>query len=121
MSERKKRKRMTLPKKAEDIHQIVQEVEESHAHDHHHHHHHHHAGDLDELLLVLELLIDSINANVNNLSSRVTQNSYEIARLYKILSYLVKAIATEDPAEKKQILEKAIDLLSATQPIPERS
>ncbi|MCE4608983.1 MAG: hypothetical protein F7C36_01200 [Desulfurococcales archaeon] len=120
MSERKKRKRMTLPKKAEDIHQIVQEVEESHAHDHHHHHHHH-AGDLDELLLVLELLIDSINANVNNLSSRVTQNSYEIARLYKILSYLVKAIATEDPAEKKQILEKAIDLLSATHPIPERS
>ncbi len=119
MSERKKHKRMTLPKKAEDIHQIVQEVEESHAHDHHHHHHH--AGDLDELLLVLELLIDSINANVNNLSSRVTQNSYEIARLYKILSYLVKAIATEDPIEKKQFLEKTIDLLSATQPTPKKN
>ncbi len=101
---------MTLPKKADDLQKIVEEVEESHPHDHHHHHHHH--GEIDELLLVLELLVDSINANVNTLSSRVTQNSYEIARLYKILAYLVKALASDSDEEKEKHLQEAAKLLA---------
>jgi len=108
---RKRRERMTLPKKKDDIEKIVREVEESHAHDHHHHHHHHHHGELDELLAVLELLIDSMKASIDTLDARVSRNSYEIARLYKILGHLVAYLARGEDARKH--LEEAIRLLAS--------
>ncbi|MCE4627937.1 MAG: hypothetical protein F7C34_02145 [Desulfurococcales archaeon] len=106
---KKRKKRLTLPKKKDDIQKIVEEVEETHAHEHHHHHHHH--GEVDELLAVLELLIDSLNANINTLSSRVSRNSYEIARIYKILGHLVAYLASEGE-ERVEHLRSALRLLS---------
>lgn len=107
---KKRKKRLTLPKKKDDIQKIVEEVEETHAHEHHHHHHHHH-GEVDELLAVLELLVDSLNANINTLSSRVSRNSYEIARIYKILGHLVAYLASEGE-ERVEHLRSAIRLLA---------
>jgi len=107
---KRKRKRMTLPKKKEDIEKIVEEVQSSHAHEEHHHHHHH--GEVDELLAVLELLIDSLNANIETLNSRVSRNSYEIAKIYKILGYIVAYLASKNSDEAKQYLKEALNLLS---------
>ncbi|MCE4624671.1 MAG: hypothetical protein F7C35_02245 [Desulfurococcales archaeon] len=112
MAEKKRKKRMTLPKKKEDIEKIVDEIhsEEAHAHEHHHHHHHH--AEIDELLTVLELLIDSLNANIETLNSRVSRNSYEIARLYKILGHIVGYLASDSAEDKRRHLESALSLLT---------
>ncbi len=109
--EKKKRRRMSLPKKKEDIEKIVEEINEAHGHDHHHHHHHHH-GEIDELLTVFELLIDSMNAQIETLNSRVSRNSLEIARLYKIIGHLLAYIASDEDDEKRLHLERALSLLS---------
>jgi chromosome segregation ATPase len=119
---RKKRKsRMTLPKKKEDLEKIVEEVQQAEAHDHHHHHHHHHAGEIDELLTVLELLVDSLNAQIETLQSRVSRNSYEIARLYKILGHILSYLVASDEKEKLMHLEEALSLLSPRKSLKETS
>ena len=115
-------RRMTLPKKKEDIEKIVEEVQSSHAHEHdHHHHHHHHHAELDELLTVLELLLDSVNANVDALSSRVSRNSLEIARIYKILGHIVAYLAATSEEQKRQHLEAAIAELGVRKTIASAS
>ncbi len=115
--ERRRRKsRMTLPKKREDLDKVVSEVAERHAHEHHghEHHHHHHHGDLDELLTVMELLLDSINANVKVLETNAKLHAREISRLYKILALLVRAcLVAETDEEKARILEEALEELRA--------
>ncbi len=112
--EKKRRKsRMTLPKKKDDIQKVVEEVAERHAHEHeHHHHHHHHHGDLDELLTVIELLIDSMNATIRTLETRTRQHSREIANLYRILSKIVLAcLASENEEERRRHLVEALEIL----------
>lgn len=112
--ERKRRKsRMTLPKKREDLDKVVNEVAERHAHEHHgHEHHHHHHGDLDELLTVMELLLDSINANVKVLETNSKLHAREISRIYKVLALLVRAcLVAEDEEEKARVLQEALEEL----------
>jgi len=115
LAEGKKRKRMTLPKKREDLDKIVREVSETHAHDHgHEHHHHHHGGEFDELITVMELLIDSLNANMKVIQSDVKMQAREIANIYRVLAALVRAcFAARDEEEKRKYLEEALRLVSA--------
>lgn len=111
---RKRKARMTLPKTKDDLQAVIKEVEERTAHEHeHHHHHHHHGGELDELLIVLELLVDSLNASIETLKSRVSRNSMDIARLYKVVGLLVLALAARSEEEKKRHLEEALRVLGA--------
>jgi len=114
LAEGKRKKRMTLPKKREDLDKIVREVSESHAHDHeHHHHHHHHGGDFDELITVMELLLDSLNANMKVLQSDVRMQAREIANIYRVLAALVRACFTaKSDDEKKRYLEEALRLVA---------
>lgn len=116
MSEEKKRKRrMTLPKKREDIEKVVEEVSERHGHEHEHEHHHHHHGDVDELLTVIELLLDSTNATVKVLDSKVKQQASEIAILYRVLAKVVEAcLASEDEEARRKSLMEALEILGAT-------
>ncbi len=110
-SKRKRKSRMTLPKKREDLDKVVQEVSERH-HEHDHHHHHHHHGDIDELLTVIELLIDSLNANVKVLETNVKRQAGEIALIYRVLASIVKAcLAAESEEERKAALQEALRLL----------
>ena len=111
---KKKRKRMTLPKKKKDLEKVMKEVEERTAHEHEHHHHHHHGGELEELLVVLELLVDSLNASIETLKSRVSKNTMDIARLYKVVGLLVLALAAKSEEEKERHLKEALRVLGAT-------
>jgi hypothetical protein len=109
-TERKRRKkRMTLPKKKEDLEKIVEEVSESHAHEHHHHAV---GGEIDEILEVYEIFIDSLRANVSALEAQVRSQRLEIARLYKILSKIVEACFSEDEEAKKKALLEASAVIS---------
>ncbi len=105
---KRRRSRMTLPKSRSDLEKITEEVQQMHEEEHHHHHHH---GEIDEALLVIELLLDSLNATVNTLQTRVKQNGLEIARIYKILSYIIEALASENEEEKVEALRKARAIL----------
>ncbi len=102
-----------MPKKKEDLEKIVEEVEASHPHEHGHEHHHHHHGDVDEVLTVMELLIDSLNATVKNLETRLNQQSREIARIYRILAYIVESLAYNDNSKKAAALKKALDAIDS--------
>ena len=102
------RKRMTLPKKKEDLDKIIEEVESAHHHEHGHEHEHHHHHGLEETVEVLNLIVDSLNANVRNLENRVTNLTLEVARLYKILALLTQALAADSDDEKRRLLEEAL-------------
>ncbi len=115
MAENRKRKkmRMTMPKKKEDIEKVVEEVAERHGHEHEHHHHHH--GDLDELLTVIELLLDSTNATVKVLDSKVKHQAREIATIYKVLAKVVEACLTSESEEdRREKLLEALETLGVT-------
>ncbi len=119
MSEKKRKKRMTLPKKREDLDKVVEEVSERHAHEHDHHHHHHHHGDIDELITVMELLLDSLNANMKVIETNVKRQAHEIATIYKILAVLVRAcLAAESEEERRRLLEEALKTLGPLVEVP---
>ncbi|MEB2836635.1 MAG: hypothetical protein GSR80_001806 [Desulfurococcales archaeon] len=105
---KKRKKRMTLPKKREDLEKIVEEISETHPHEHHHHA----AEGLDEILEVYEIFIDSLRANVSSLEAQVKSQRLEIARLYRILSKIVEACFSEDEEEKKRALLEAEAVLA---------
>ncbi len=107
---KKRKKRMTLPKKREDLEKIVEEVSETHPHEHHHHHA---AEGLDEILEVYEIFIDSLRANVSSLEAQVKSQRLEIARLYRILSKIVEACFSEDEEERRKALLEAEAVLAA--------
>jgi hypothetical protein len=104
--EKKKRMRMTLPKKREDLEKVVEEVEATHPE-----HHHHHEEDVEEFLAAFEYLLDSLNANVKVLESTVKGHTMEIARIYKILAKIVEACFTDDVEKKKKALLEALSAL----------
>jgi len=112
LSERKRKKRMTLPKKKEDLEKIVEEVSETHEHEHHHHHHAAVEG-IDEILEVYEIFIDSLRASVNALEAQVKSQRMEIARLYRILSNVIEACFSEDEDRKREALKEALSLVAA--------
>jgi len=111
----KKRRRMTLPKKREDLEKVVQEVQESHAHGHHHdhghEHHHHHHVDIDEILYALDIQLTALTQRIRVLEDRVRRQQIEIATLYKILASLVEAIGAGDEEAKKKALTRALAVL----------
>lgn len=107
---RQRRKRMTLPKKKEDLEKIVDEVAATHEHEHHHHHHHH-GGDVEELITVFEILIDSLNANLKSLEATVQAQGAEIVRLYKILSKVVEACFEDDAERRRAALNEALAIV----------
>ncbi|BAN90687.1 hypothetical protein [Aeropyrum camini] len=107
------RRRMTLPKKKEDIEKIVEEVEREHhhEHEHHHHHHHHEESDLEIAIKVLEDLVDSLSARAKVLESRIDSHSIAIGTLYKVVAHLVEAITAEDDESKLASLRNALQEL----------
>ncbi|BAA80957.1 hypothetical protein APE_1948 [Aeropyrum pernix K1] len=107
------RKRMTLPKKKEDIEKIVEEVEREHhhEHEHHHHHHHHEESDLEIAVKVLEDLVDSLSARARVLESRLDSHSIAIGTLYRVVAHLVEAIATDDEESKLNSIKNALQEL----------
>jgi len=109
-SKSKRKMRMTLPKKREDLEKVMEEVEATHP-EHHHHHHHH--EDLGDFLAAFEYLLDSLSANVKVLESTVKNHSFEIAKIYKVLSKIVEACFSEDKERRKYALLEAIKLLGA--------
>lgn len=106
----KKKKRMTLPKKQKDIEKVVQEIEEREGHEHHHHHAH---GELDEIIAIVELLIDSLNVKMKEVEDKVRLQGNEITRIYKILSILVKYLALDNEEKKKTLIEEAEAILES--------
>ena len=112
---RKKRRRMTLPKKKEDIEKVVEEVQETHAHEHaHEHHHHHHHTELDELLYAIDLHLEALNQRVRVLEDRVRRQQIEIATLYKVLARVVEACLGEgSEEEKRKAVARALAVLRA--------
>lgn len=107
-----KRKRMTLPKKREDIERVMHEVEQTH---HHEHHHHHEEAGLGEVLTAFEYILDSINANVKVLEATVNRHTVELATLYKILSKIVEACFSENPEARDRALSEALKMLGGLQ------
>ncbi len=106
-----RKKRMTLPKKQQDIEKVVQEIEEREGGEHHHHHHSH--GDLDEIIAIVELLIDSLNVKMKELEDRVRLQSNEITRLYRVLALILRYLATDNESEKREIIRNAEKLLES--------
>jgi hypothetical protein len=108
LSKGKRKKRMTLPKKREDLEKIVDEVSQTHEHEHHHHH----AEELDEILQVYEIFIDSLRANVSSLEAQVRSQRSEISRLYRVLAKIVEACFSNDNEAKARALSEAANILA---------
>ena len=105
---------MELPKKREDLEKISEEVEAREAveeEEEYHEHHHHHGEELEDVVSVLELLVDSLNANYKNLESTVNIHSDEIVRLYRVLAKIVEACGSSNDKERNRLLKEAIELL----------
>lgn len=105
------RKRMELPKKREDLERISEEVEAREHSEFEEEHHHHHEEDVEDVVSVLELLVDSLNANYKSLESTVNIHSDEIIRIYKILAKIVEACGETDPSAREKSLREAVELL----------
>ncbi|MEB2793690.1 MAG: hypothetical protein G5Z42_02985 [Caldisphaeraceae archaeon] len=101
------RKRMELPKKKEDLNNIVEEVERTHGHEEEHEH-----NDIEDVVSVLELLVDSLNANIKSLDSTVKAQGKEIANIYKVLARIVDACTSDNDEEKVSALKEAISILN---------
>ncbi|MCE4605904.1 MAG: hypothetical protein F7B59_01035 [Desulfurococcales archaeon] len=106
----KKKKRMTLPKKQKDIERVVQEIEEREGGEHHHHHDH---GELDEIIAIVELLIDSLNVKMKEVEDKVRLQGNEITRIYKILSILIRYLALDDEEARKELIKEAETILES--------
>jgi len=104
------RRRMELPKKKEDLEKIVEEVEER-EHEHYHEHVH---EEIEDVVSVLELLVDSLNANYKSLESTVKVHSDEIVRLYKVLAKVVEACGASNEEERVKALREALSIISAS-------
>jgi len=108
------RRRMELPKKKEDLEKIVEEVEER-EHEHYHEHYHEHVHEeIEDVVSVLELLVDSLNANYKSLESTVKVHSDEIVRLYKVLAKVVEACGASNEEERVKALREALSIISAS-------
>ncbi len=110
---KKKRMRMTLPKKESDLEKVVEEVMELHpemAHEHEHHHHHH---DVDELLHVVDTLVDIMNSRLRDVEERCGSLAEDVKTLYKLVGALFTAIYAKSEEEKKRALEEAVKVMES--------
>ncbi len=107
------RKRMTMPKRREDLEKIVEEVEAHHHHEHghEHEHHHHHGGDLEDAISALEVIIDSIKAQTQTLESELKRQGVALAVLYRVTAWIVEALAAESEEERVRALRMALEEL----------
>ncbi|MEM1685508.1 MAG: hypothetical protein QXO93_01585 [Acidilobaceae archaeon] len=101
-------KRMSFPKKREDIEKITEEVESEHRHEQHHHHH-----GVEEHTANIQLLIDALSTRITGLEDKIMKQSIDIARVYKVLAYIVEAIAVDDIEAKKKTLREALKILES--------
>ena len=105
-----KKMRMTLPKKEKDIEKVVEEVQELHpelAHEHEHAHVH----ELDELLHVIDVLMDTVNTRLSDLEEKTEKLRSEITDLYRLLAVVMKALVVDDANERVKILGEALNIL----------
>ena len=111
-SKKRKRMRMTMPKKQEDLEKVVEEVMEIHpemAHEHEHEHMHVHG--LEDILSAVEVIIDSFNTRLRELERRMEELASEVATLYMLNAKLFEVILTGDPERRQQALKDAISIL----------
>lgn len=101
-------KRLSFPKKREDIEKVVEEVEARHEHEEHHHHHHH--GVEDEIAGI-QMLLESLNSRISDIESKLTQQGLEVAKLYKVLAHLVEALMAESEDARRKALTEALKAL----------
>jgi chromosome segregation ATPase len=109
---KKKRMRMTMPKKQEDLEKVVEEVMEIHpemAHEHEHEHMHVHG--LEDVLSAVEVIIDSFNTRLRGLEKRVEDLASEVATLYMLNAKLFEVILSSNSERRKQALREAISIL----------
>lgn len=104
------RKRMTMPKKREDLERIVEEVE-AHHHEHEHEHHHHHHGDVEDAIAALEVIVDSLTAQSKVLESEIKRQGVALAALYRVTAWLVEALAASNEEERTRALKLALEEL----------
>ena len=105
------RKRMTMPKKREDLERIVEEVESHHRHEHEHEHHHHHHGDLEDAIAALEVIVDSLTAQSKVLESEIKRQGVALATLYRVTAWLVEALTASSEEDKTRALKLALEEL----------
>ncbi len=115
MDERKK-VRMTLPKKEDDIQKVVEEVqgrhhEHGHEHEHEHEHHHHHHLDIDEFIAAVEVVLDSLNTRLKQVEDQLARLTRDLKDLYILNAKLYEAYLSGDPEKRRRALEDAADLL----------
>lgn len=109
---KRKRMRMTMPKKQEDLEKVVEEVMEIHpemAHEHEHEHMHVHG--LEDVLAAVEVIIDSFNTRLREVEKRVEDLASEVATLYMLNAKLFETILSSDPERRKRALKEAIEML----------
>ncbi len=109
---KKKRMRMTLPKKESDLEKVVEEVMELHpemAHEHGHHHHH----EMDELLHVVDTLVDIMNSRLRDVEERCDSLAQDVKTLYKLMGALFTAVYAKSEEEKRKALEEAVKIIEA--------
>ncbi len=116
----KKKVRMTLPKKEDDIQRVVEEVQErhhehhhehGHEHEHEHEHHHHHHLDIDEFIAAVEVVLDSLNTRLKQVEDQLARLTRDVKDLYILNAKLYEAYLSEDPEKRRRALEDAAELL----------
>ncbi len=108
MSSKRKKMRMTLPKKQEDIRNIMEEVSIEHGE---HHHHHHHTGGIDEVMRVVDVLLSAMDTRIAEVEEKIDILRKEVVKLYQLLSVLVKSMSINDEEERVSVLKKAIEII----------
>ena len=107
---KRRKRRMTLPKKESDLEKVVEEVMETHpelAHEHEHHHHH----ELDELMHVVDTLLDIMNSRLRGVEERCASLAEDVKRLYKLVGLMFEAVYAKSDEEKRRVLEEALAVL----------
>lgn len=83
-------------------------MEERHKGEEHHHHHHH---GIEDVILAIQMLLDSLNSRVEALEAKILDRDRETARLYKVLSYIVEALIADNEEERRKSLLEARRIL----------
>ncbi len=109
MNDKKRKMRMTLPKKQEDIQNIVEEISATHTHTDHHHHHH--AGEANEIMKVIDIFISAMDTRMTELEEKIDILRKEMIKLYQLFSILVKSMSAKNEDDKISLLKKAVELV----------
>ena len=83
-------------------------MEERHKGEEHHHHHHH---GVEDVILAIQMLLDSLASKVEALEAKISDRDRETARLYKVLAYIVEALTADNEEERRRSLLEAQRIL----------